>query len=208
MTQEIDVLALIHKHCQGNEALEQLLIRHSNDVATRALSIAASHPELEIDTDFLRQAAMLHDIGCTLVDAPGIYCHGSEPYIRHGILGSELLRREGLPRHARVAERHTGTGLTAAEITRQQLPLPPQDFTPETIEEQIICYADKFYSKSHPEQEKTPQQALRSLEKFGAEGLQVFQAWRTRFEPAGSKNTTNTCDAANDYAVSGKQQKS
>ncbi len=208
MTQEIDVLALIHKHCQGNEALEQLLIRHSNDVATRALSIAASHPELEIDTDFLRQAAMLHDIGCTMVDAPGIYCHGSEPYIRHGILGGELLRREGLPRHARVAERHTGTGLTAAEITRQQLPLPPQDFTPETIEEQIICYADKFYSKSHPEQEKTPQQALRSLEKFGAEGLQVFQAWRTRFEPAGSKNTTNTCDAANDYAVSGKQLKS
>lgn len=208
MTQETDVLALIHRHCQGNEALERLLIRHSGDVAARALRIAAAHPELEIDTDFLRQAAMLHDIGCTLVNAPGICCHGSEPYIRHGILGGELLRREGLPRHARVAERHTGTGLTAAEIIRRQLPLPPQDFTPETIEEQIICYADKFYSKSHPEQEKTPQQALRSLEKFGAKGLQVFQAWRARFEPAERGNTADTCDAANDCTANEKGLKS
>jgi uncharacterized protein len=81
-----------------------------------------------------------------------------------------------------VAERHTGTGLTAVEIVRQNLPLPHQDFTPESIEEQIVCYADKFYSKSRPDVEKTPEQALRSLEKFGSEGLDVFKAWMVRFE--------------------------
>ena len=173
---------LIHKYCEGNEALEALLLRHSGDVARRALLIARKHPELQADEQFLWEAAMLHDIGCVRTNAPGIHCFGTEPYIRHGILGAEILRGEGLPRHARVAERHTGTGLTASEIIHQGLPLPHQDFTPQTIEEQIVCYADKFYSKSRPEMEKTPEQALRSLEKFGSEGLDVFKAWVRRFE--------------------------
>ena len=173
---------LIHKYCLGNEALEQVLLRHSGDVARRALRIAQAHPELEADETFLWEAAMLHDIGITRVYAPSIYCYGTEPYIRHGLLGGEILRSEGLPLHARVAERHTGTGLTAAEIERQNLPLPHQDFTPESIEEQIVCYADKFYSKSHLDIEKTPEQAMRSLEKFGSEGIAVFKAWMERFE--------------------------
>ena len=173
---------LIHKYCEGNEALEQLLLRHSEDVARRALKIAKAHPELGADEQFLWEAAMLHDIGCVRTNAPSIHCFGTEPYIRHGILGAEILRGEGLPRHARVAERHTGTGLTASEIMHQNLPLPHQDFTPESIEEQIVCYADKFYSKTRPDIEKTPEQALRSLEKFGSEGLDVFKAWIARFE--------------------------
>ena len=176
------VKELIHKYCAGNEALERLLVRHSEDVARRAAAIARAHPELGADEAFLWEAAMLHDIGCCRVSAPGIHCFGTEPYIRHGILGGEILRAEGLPRHARVAERHTGTGLTAAEIVRQGLPLPHRDLTPESIEEQIVCYADKFYSKSRPDAEKTPEQALRSLEKFGSEGLVTFCSWMERFE--------------------------
>lgn len=173
---------LIHKYCKGNRALEQILLQHSRDVARRALRIAALHPELGADESFLLEAAMLHDIGITRVDAPGIHCFGTEPYIRHGILGAEILRSEGLPRHARVAERHTGTGLTAIEIARQNLPMPHRDFTPESIEEQIVCYADKFYSKTRLDMEKTPEQAMRSLEKFGSEGVTVFKSWMARFE--------------------------
>ena len=173
---------LIHKYCEGNEPLEQVLLKHSTDVAQRALRIAKAHPELGADEAFLWEAAMLHDIGITKVDAPSIYCFGTEHYIRHGILGAEILRSEGLPRHARVAERHTGTGLTAAEIIRQNLPLPHQDFTPETIEEQIVCYADKFYSKTRLDEEKTPEQAMRSLEKFGFGCVATFKAWKERFE--------------------------
>ena len=173
---------LIHKYCEGNKALEQVLLRHSEDVARRALQIARAHPELGADETFLWEAAMLHDIGIVRVDAPSIFCYGTEPYIRHGLLGGEILRSEGLPRHARVAERHTGTGLTAAEIERQNLPLPRRDLTPESIEEQIVCYADKFYSKTRLDTEKTPEQALRSLEKFGSDGLDVFREWIKRFE--------------------------
>ncbi len=173
---------LIHKYCEGNTQLEQILLRHSTDVARRALRIAKAHPELKADETFLVEAAMLHDVGICRVDAPAIFCYGTEPYIRHGILGAEILRAEGLPLHARVAERHTGTGLTAAEIERQNLPLPHRDFTPESIEEQIICYADTFYSKTRLDIEKTPEQAIRSLEKFGNDGIAVFKAWMTRFE--------------------------
>ena len=173
---------LIHKYCEGNEPLEQVLLRHSEDVARRALKIAKAHPELGADETFLWEAAMLHDIGCVRTNAPSIHCFGTEPYIRHGLLGGEILRGEGLPRHARVAERHTGTGLTAIEIERQNLPLPCQDFTPESIEEQIVCYADKFFSKTKLDREKTMEEVVRSLAKFGTGGVARFQQWAQTFE--------------------------
>ncbi len=184
------VKELIHKYCEGNEPLEQILLKHSGDVAQMALRIAKEHPELDADETFLWEAAMLHDIGITKVDAPSIFCYGTEPYIRHGILGAEILRAEGLPLHARVAERHTGTGLTAAEIVRQNLPLPHRDFVPESIEEQIVCFADKFYSKTRLDICKTPEQAIRSLEKFGSEGIAVFKTWMSRFASASLFSTS------------------
>jgi uncharacterized protein len=176
------VLNLIHKYYAGQPELEQILLKHSEYVAQKVLEIAEAHPEFHLDRQFLYEAAMLHDIGILYVDAPGICCHGTKPYICHGMLGAELLRNEGLPAHARVAERHTGTGLTKEEILRQSLPLPPRDFVPETLEEKIICYADKFFSKSHLEEVKTPEQAMRSLEKFGPSCVDTFKAWMSEFE--------------------------
>ena len=173
---------LIHRYCEGNQTLENILLKHSKDVASRALRIAEEHPEFKIDKKFLYEASMLHDIGIVMVDAPTISCFGTEPYIKHGLLGGEILRKEGLPAHARVAERHTGTGLTRQEILRQSLPLPPADYIPETLEEQIICYADKFYSKTRLGEEKSYESALASLLKFGEAGLIVFKKWKLRFE--------------------------
>lgn len=173
---------IINKYCDDAPALKNLLLRHCGDVARKSLSIAAAHPELKADTQFLFEAAMLHDIGVVKTNAPSIHCFGSEPYIRHGVLGAELLRAEGLPRHARVCERHTGAGLSCAEIERQNLPLPHIDLLPETIEEKIVCYADKFFSKSHPEREKTLAQAECSVAKHGEDGLQRFLCWKKMFE--------------------------
>ena len=178
-----DVDSLIDRYYSDNLKLRHILVVHSKSVAGMALDIARRHPELDVDCRFLYEAAMLHDIGVYLTDAPGICCFGSEPYIRHGILGAAILRREGLPLHARVAERHTGTGLTAAEIVSRQLPLPVQDFSPQTVEEKIICFADKFFSKSHLERVRTPQQVLQSLEKYGDEGLQRMHRWMDVFGP-------------------------
>ena len=124
---------------------------------------------------------MLHDIGIFKCDAAGIQCFGTEPYICHGRIGAELLRSEGFPRHARVCERHTGAGITKAQVIAQNLPLPQQDFLPETMEEKVICYADKFFSKMHLDREKTIEQAEKSLSKFGDEGVLRFREWEKCF---------------------------
>ena len=89
---------------------------------------------------------------------------------------------EGYPRHARVCERHTGAGLSAAEIEAQNLPLPHADLLPETLEEKVICYADKFFSKTKLDREKTLEQAERSVAKHGGEGLARFKEMEKLFE--------------------------
>lgn len=173
-------LEIIDKYCKDEE-LRHILLVHSRAVADKALTIARNHPELQADEQFIEEAALLHDIGIVRVNAPAIACVGTEPYICHGILGAEILRAEGLERHALVCERHTGTGLTLQQIVAQQLPLPHRDMQPVSIEEQIICFADKFFSKTRLESEKSAEQARRSLEKFGEEGLVKFDAWCTCF---------------------------
>lgn len=177
----MDAIALIHNYYHDNSPLHTLLLRHSRCVAERALKALDAHPELIADRRFVFEAAMLHDIGIFLTDAPDIHCYGALPYICHGQAGAELLRREGLPQHARVAERHTGAGLTRDNILSQQLPLPPRDFLPETLEEQLICWADKFFSKSHPHREKPLEKVRRSISKYGDDALQRFELWQARF---------------------------
>ena len=183
MTERADSLwmRIIDKYYTDNPPLRDLLLLHSRLVANKALAIVDSHPELGADRVFIEEAAMLHDIGIFLTDAAPIHCFGKYQYICHGYLGAELLRKEGLPRHALVAERHTGTGLTLKQILDRDLPVPHRDMIPVSIEEKIICFADKFFSKTRPEEEKTVQQAVRSLEKFGAEGVETFRNWCIEF---------------------------
>lgn len=182
---QINYQSVIDHFYKEDDALRHILLVHSRQVAGKALQIALRHPELQLDTDFLETAAMLHDIGIIRCDAPGIQCFGTEPYICHGRIGAEMLRSllgQEAESIARVCERHTGAGLTEKDIVSQDLPLPHQDFLPETIAEQVICYADKFYSKSHLEREKTVEQAARSLAKFGSEGVERFRKWAQMFE--------------------------
>lgn len=177
----MDWKAIIYKYYPDDNDLRRLLLKHSRDVADRALLVAERHPELVIDREFLEEGAMLHDLGIFMTDAPGIYCYGKDPYILHGIRGGEILRQEGFPDHARICERHTGTGLTAEHIMLANLPLPIADFVPETIEEQVVCYADKFYSKSHPDRVRSAEQTIRSLFKYGNDGVEKFRRWHERF---------------------------
>lgn len=178
----MDYNTIIDKYYPEANRLRDILVTHSKMVARRALRICDAHPELGMDRRFVEEAAMLHDIGIFRCDAPGIECYGTEPYICHGRLGAELLRAEGFARHARVCERHTGAGLTCQDIERQGLPLPHEDFLPETLEEKLICYADKFYSKTHPDREKSFEKAQRSIAKFGDDGLRRFMEWHKMFE--------------------------
>ena len=98
-------------------------------------------------------------------------------------MGAEILRQEGLPKHAAVAERHTGTGITYEQIIREQLPIPLQDFTPQTLEEQLICYADKFYSKTKLGEDKPMSKIRLHLWKYGSDTVQRFDELQALFEP-------------------------
>lgn len=179
----MDFNRIINKYYPEENALKRILLVHSRAVADKALQICDAHPELHLDRQFVEEAAMLHDIGIFRCDAPSIYCHGTEPYLKHGRIGAELMRSLGYPRHARVCERHTGAGLTKEEIIEQQLPLPHEDFLPETLEEKLVCYADKFYSKSHLDRERTVAQAEKALTRFGKDGAKRFREWADLFEP-------------------------
>lgn len=172
---------LIDKYYAGAEQLKHILCTHSRSVAQKALEIARRHPELKLDEDFLYEAAMLHDIGIFLTDADGICCFGDKPYICHGYLGAELMRREGYPRHALVCERHTGAGLALEDILAQELPVPHRDMLPVSLEEQVICFADKFYSKTHLDREKSVEKARKSLARYGEAGVSRFNHWCEQF---------------------------
>lgn len=174
-------IELIDAYYPEDNERKHVLLVHSRLVAEKALCIADCHPELNLDKDFLYEAGMLHDIGIFLTDAPGIFCFGDQPYICHGYLGADLMRREGYPRHALVCERHTGAGLSLDDIIAQNLPVPHRDMLPVSMEEQVICFADKFYSKTHLEREKTVEKARKSISNFGNVGLERFDHWCEQF---------------------------
>ena len=177
----MSALDIINKYYADNEPLRKLLIKHSKQVTDRALKIVDNHPELHIDRAFVEQAAMLHDIGIFMCNAPGIHCRGEHHYIEHGYLGAEILRGEGLPDHALVCERHTGTGLSRKMIKEQKLPLPDRDMKPVSIEEQIICYADKFFSKTNLSKPHSIDKIRKDMARFGKENLDTFDKWHKLF---------------------------
>jgi uncharacterized protein len=125
---------------------------------------------------------MLHDIGIFQCNAPRIHCHGTHQYIEHGYLGADLLRNEGLPRHALVCERHTGIGLSLEMIKQKNLPLPQRDMIPVSLEEQLICYADKFFSKTQLKKEHSIERIREYLNHYGETEVQIFNDWHLLFE--------------------------
>jgi len=172
---------IIYKYYPEENQLRQILLAHSEQVARKALMIADAHPEMKLDRQFLEESALLHDIGIFLCDAPSIQCFGTQPYICHGYLGADLLRKEGYNRHALVCERHTGTGISLKQIEERNLPIPHRDMQPVSMEEQVVCFADKFFSKTSLDAEKTVEQARKCLLKFGEDGVVKFDQWCKMF---------------------------
>lgn len=175
----MDPVAIIERHYAPASKSHRILLQHGRLVAEKALAAAARVPHLAPDRAFVESAALLHDIGIFLTDSPILDCHGREPYIRHGILGREILEALGLPRHGLVCERHVGVGLSAEDIRRTGLPLPGRDMRPVTVEEQIICYADKFFSKNggEPPCEKSVAEIVASLRPYGKDKVERFMGW-------------------------------
>lgn len=179
----MDAVLLLRKHFAASPEAFDIVLEHSRLVAAKARSIASALSDPSIDFRFLHDAALLHDIGVSRIHAPRIGCHGNSPYIRHGILGREILEAEGFPAHAMVCERHIGVGLGIKDIVQQQLPLPKRDMVPVTIEERIICFADLFYSKKPGSlsREKSREDIRASLLKHGSHKVAIFERWVEEF---------------------------
>lgn len=179
----MDTVALLKKYFTDRDSFA-IVLEHSRQVAGKARLVAQSVGGA-IDLQFIEEAAMLHDIGVCRTNAPGLGCHGSAPYIRHGIIGREILEAEGLPAHALVCERHIGVGLTVQDIIGQNLPLPQREMAPTTREERIVCFADLFFSKrpGRLDEEKTPAEVMEGLRKFGAHKASIFFEWLRELGP-------------------------
>lgn len=197
----MNYLDIIHHFYPEDTPLRRLLLLHSECVRNKALALLEGssfrdqQPSTTLNLDLIIAGSMLHDIGICATYAPGILCEGTEPYICHGTIGARMLRQlvaEGsfsaedaamLEACARICERHTGAGLTRQDILSQGLPIEPAvDLLPETLEEQLVCLADKFFSKSgDPRKEKSLEHVRRSMMKFGADSLARFDALCSTF---------------------------
>jgi uncharacterized protein len=178
----MDPIKIIGRFYKKDSEAYNILVAHSSLVAMKAVELAKKVSHLKPDIQFVKEAAMLHDIGIFLTSAKKIFCFGDKPYICHGYLGRELLEKEGLSRHALVCERHVGVGFSEKEIVKKKFPLPNRDMIPETIEEKIICVADKFFSKKDLLHEKSLEEIKKSLSELDPKLVKKFEKLYKPFE--------------------------
>jgi uncharacterized protein len=133
-----EAISLLKKHSRDKESFQKVLA-HSQAVRDVALELweKASQRGYFLDKGLIISGSLLHDIG-RFFFPPG------KESIKHGIKGSEILRKEGLTKESKIAERHVGFGIKAFDVENQHLPLPKKDYMPLTNEEKIVCYADKL----------------------------------------------------------------
>jgi uncharacterized protein len=149
-----EAFELVHTHCEIVWAIASQLI------AARGLTV---------DAELVRAGCLLHDIGVHLLDGPA--------YIRHGVLGEELLLARGYPAAiARFCAHHTGVGISRDDVVRQGLPLPVTDYLADSGEERLLMYADKFHSKSTPPVFVTATTYAKRVSLFGAGQAARFSA--------------------------------
>jgi uncharacterized protein len=177
-----EILDLHSRHAPTQEALDVVYAHCQAVCAIAEQLMARPSPAIEgIDAALARAGCLLHDVGVyRLYDDSGALDHAS--YIRHGVLGHELLREEGMPeRICRFASHHTGVGITRQEVLRQALPLPEADYVAETIEETVVMYADKFHTKSAPPRFITAPDFVASIGRFGEDKVKAFESMRSQF---------------------------
>ncbi len=180
---DVDYFAVIHKYIPPDSLAYRSYLPHVSAVTYRALEVARRLGLSAEQRHFIEEAAMLHDLGVICVDHPELGFYGQEPYVRHMIEGRRILEEEGLPRHAEIAGNHVGLGITVEEIREQGLPLPPEDLLPESLEAQVISWADLFFTKVPGRlwTPRTPEEVREHVQEYGERAVRTFELWRARF---------------------------
>ncbi len=154
------------------EKYYKIVLKHGLAVLGKSIEII-NKKELydKIDFDLIISGALLHDIGS--FGFMKNFNNKQVDYLKHGIIGGKILRSEGLEKESLIAERHIGAGLSKKYIIENNLPLPQKNFLPISLEEKIICYADKFHSKSGKKIDNL-KSIKKEMKEFGAEPLKRF----------------------------------
>jgi tRNA (cytidine56-2'-O)-methyltransferase len=130
------------------------VIEHAEHVQRLALAICdcLKTRNIAVDRQAVSIGALLHDIGRS---------HTQD--IHHVTEGAAIATRLNLPETViNIIERHAGAGIDEHEATK--LGLPPKDYTPQTLEEEIVAHADNLtagtnYRTSHRAISKIRRQA-------------------------------------------------
>jgi len=77
----MDPLHIISKYYSPGSLASDVLTLHSMSVTAMAVQKAEQLNLPEAEVQFIREAAMLHDIGICLTSAPEIGCFGDLPYM-------------------------------------------------------------------------------------------------------------------------------
>jgi len=173
------ILALHERYAPTTAAFERVYV-HCEIVCRIAERLMESLGDT-VDVELVRAGSLLHDIGVyPLFDASGTLSEAT--YVRHGVMGHELLRELGYPeRLCRFCSCHTGVGLSRADVVRQRLPLPVRDYQARSDEERLVMYADKFHSKTTPPAFLTAPTYASTVRRFGTAKVSRFDALRLRF---------------------------
>jgi len=116
----------------------QRVVEHCKAVAKVATEIAKTCKKkgLNVDVELVEIGALLHDIGRSKTHS-----------VHHAIIGVEIAKSLKLPNPLiAIIERHVGGGIASEEA--EELGWPIKDYSPQTLEEKIVSYADKLIEGS------------------------------------------------------------
>jgi uncharacterized protein len=116
----------------------QEIVEHCKAVAKIATEIAEACKKkgLNVDVKLVEIGALLHDIGRSKTHS-----------VHHAVIGAEIAKSLKLPNSViAIIERHVGGGITSEEA--KKLGWPIKDYSPQTLEERIVSYADKLIEGS------------------------------------------------------------
>jgi uncharacterized protein len=109
------------------------VINHCIAVANFATQLAAKLKArgYPVDLELVEAGALLHDLGRSKTNT-----------VDHSVVGAQLAQALQLPPSiVDIIKRHVGAGITAEEA--DALGWPKDTYIPQTLEEKIVCYADK-----------------------------------------------------------------
>jgi uncharacterized protein len=110
------------------------VISHCIAVADLALETAVKLEKkgLKINVELVEAGALLHDLG-----------RSKNHTINHAIIGAQIAQSIGLPDSViKIIKRHVGAGITEKEA--QLIGWPKDIYSPQTLEEKVVSYADKL----------------------------------------------------------------